>query len=134
MGLLVVGGKEGYPFGPHGCRRDGHWYLGASRSKKSVTRLRGKLREGLQPSNVGTWPEVRDRLNRILRGWSNYFCYGTRRSAYRAVDNYVLERVRHFLRRRHKAQSRGALRFSDKVVFGQLGVLRLRQVHLGSLS
>jgi RNA-directed DNA polymerase len=28
--------------------------------------------------NVEPWTEVRDRLNRILRGWSNYFGYGTR--------------------------------------------------------
>jgi hypothetical protein len=49
---------------------------------------------------VGPWPDMRDRLNRILRGWSNYFGYGTRLMAYRAVDHYVHERVRNFLRRR----------------------------------
>ena len=123
----------GYTFGPHRFRKDGHWYLGASPSKKSVARLRRKVGDLLRPSNVGTWPEVRDRLNRILRGWSAYFSYGTRLMAYRAVDNYVLERVRHFLRRRHKVPSRGTLRFSDAVVFGELEVLRLRQVHMASL-
>ncbi len=30
----------GYSFGPHYYRKDGHWYLGASPSKKSVQRLR----------------------------------------------------------------------------------------------
>ena len=34
----------GYSFGPHYCRKDGHWYLGASPSKKSVQRLRAKER------------------------------------------------------------------------------------------
>src|SRR3989475_6077759 len=123
----------GYTFGPHRFRKDGHWYLGASPSKKSVARLRRKVRDLLIPSNVGTWLEVRDRLNSILRGWSAYFSYGTRLMAYRAVDNYVLERARHFLRRRHKVQSRGATCFSDDMVFGELGVLRLRHVHVGSL-
>ncbi len=33
-------------------------------------------------SNVGPWLEVRDRLNLILRGWSTYFCYGTRLMAH----------------------------------------------------
>jgi len=123
----------GYTFGPHRFRKDGHWYLGASPSKKSVARLRRKVGDLLIPSNVGIWPEVRDRLNRMLQGWSAYFSYGTRLMAYRAVDNYVLERVRHFLRRRHKVKSRGATYFSDDMVFGELGVLRLRHVHVGSL-
>ena len=79
----------GYTFGPHRYRKDGHWHLGASPSKKSVQRLKQKMRELLRPSNVGTWEEVRDRLNRSLRGWSNYFSYGTRMPAYRAADNYV---------------------------------------------
>ena len=86
-------GFLGYTFGPQHYRKDGHWYLGASPSKKSVARLRGKVREVLVPGNKGTWPEVRDRLNRILRGWSSYFSHGTRRPAYRAVDNHVAERV-----------------------------------------
>jgi RNA-directed DNA polymerase len=30
----------GYAFGPHHYRKDGHWYLGASPSKKSVLRLK----------------------------------------------------------------------------------------------
>src|SRR5947208_597438 len=51
---------------------------------------------------------VRARLNRILRGWSNYFGYGTRLMAYRAVDHYVYERVRNFLRHRHKVASRAS--------------------------
>lgn len=122
----------GYTFGPHRYRKDGHWYLGASPSKKSVGRLKQKLRELLRPSNVGTWDEVRGRLNRTLRGWTNYFSNGTRMPAYRAVDNFVYQRVRGFLRRRHKVSSRGTRRFSDEVVFGELGVLRLRHEQLGS--
>jgi RNA-directed DNA polymerase len=76
---------------------------------------------------------VRGHLNRILRGWSNYFGYGTRLMAYRAVDRYVYERVRNFLRNRRKVSSRGTSRFPEAVVFGKLGVLRLRDVHLGRL-
>jgi RNA-directed DNA polymerase len=123
----------GYTFGPHYHRKGGYRYLGASPSKKSVRRLKTKVSELLVPGNHDPWPEVRDRLNRLLRGWSTYFSYGTRLMAYRAVDNYVTDRVRHFLRRRHKVQGRGANRFSGAQVFGFLGVLRLRRVHLGPL-
>jgi RNA-directed DNA polymerase len=121
----------GYTFGPQRYRKDGHWYLGASPSKKSVARLRRKVNEVLVAGNQGTWPEVRDRLNSILRGWSSYFNYGTRLLAYRAVDNHVAARVRHFLRRRHQMPSRGTRVLADQVIFGPLGVLRLRRVHFG---
>jgi RNA-directed DNA polymerase len=123
----------GYTFGPHCHRKYGHWYLGASPSKKSVARLRGKVGDLLKPSNVAPWPEVRNKLNSVLQGWAAYFSYGTRLMAYRAVDNYVLDSVRHFLQRRHKVPTRGTLRYSDSVVFGELGVLRLRDVHMGPL-
>jgi RNA-directed DNA polymerase len=124
----------GYTFGPCRYKKDGHWYLGASPSRKAVARIKEKVGDHLVPSNTGPWPEVRDRLNQILQGWSAYFSYGTRTGAYRAVDNHVYQYVRQFLRRRHKVQSRGTTRFSDEVVFGELGVLRLRRVQLGPRS
>jgi len=123
----------GYTFGPHRFRKDGHWYLGASPSRKSLARLKQKVRAILNPGNVGVWPVVRDRLNALLRGWSGYFSYGTRLPAYRAVDNYVYERVLHFLKRRRKVPTHGTRRFPADTVFGELGVLRLRRVHLGPL-
>jgi RNA-directed DNA polymerase len=115
----------GYTFGPHRYKKDGHWYLGASPSKKAVARIKAKVGDLLVPSNTGTWEEVRDRLNQILRGWSSYFSYGSRAAAHRAVRNYVYESVRHFLRRRHQVHTRGTNRFSIKAVFGELGVLQL---------
>jgi RNA-directed DNA polymerase len=123
----------GYSFGPYHHRKDGHWYLGASPSKKSVRRLTTKVGELLVPGNHDPWPKVHDRLNAMLRGWSGYFSYGTRLMAYRAVDNHVYQAVRHFLRRRHKVQSRGTRRFPAQEIFGTYGVLRLRRVHLGPL-
>ncbi len=124
----------GYTFGPHYYRKDGHWYLGASPSKKSVQRLKTKVGNLLMPGNQGAWPVVCDQLNRLLRGWSAYFDYGTRLSAYRAIDNNVYEHVRHFLVRRHKVQGRGTQRFTRDDVFGELGVRRLRRVHIGPPS
>ena len=121
----------GYTFGPNRYRKDGHWYLGASPSKKSVQRIKTRIGELLVPGNTGAWPEVNDQLNRLLRGWSAYFSYGTRLQAYRAIDHHVYDCVRHFLVRRHKVQGRGTQRFSHDNVFGELGVLHLRRVHIG---
>ena len=121
----------GYSFGPHRYRKDGHWYLGASPSRKSVQRLKDKVAALLVPGNKGAWPEVCDQLNSMLRGWSSYFGYGTRLQAYRAVDAHVYGRVRNFLVKRHKVQGRGTRHFPHDLVFGELGVLHLKRVHLG---
>ena len=99
-----------------------------------MSRIKETVGNLLLPSNTGTWEEVRDRLNQILRGWSAYFSYGTRTAAYGAVDNYVYESVRHFLRRRHQVHSRGTSRFSIAAVFGELGVLRLRRGQMAPRS
>jgi len=115
----------GYTFGPMWNRRDGRRYLGARPSKKSVGRVKERIRYVLQPGNHDPWPAVAHRLNRILRGWANYFSYGHRYGAYRAMNRYVEERTRHFLRRRHKVLSRGIRRYPARRIFGALGVYRL---------
>jgi len=124
----------GYSFGPHWYKANGQWYLGTSPSKKSVQRLKTTVGNLLVPGNNAPWQEVRDTLNRSLRGWSNYFCYGTRRSACRSVDRYTYERVRDFLARRHKVAGRGTRRFSCDAVYGELGLLRLERLPLAAAS
>jgi RNA-directed DNA polymerase len=120
----------GYSFGPHRYKANGYWYLSASPSKKSMQRFKTKVGNLLVPGNHDPWPEVRDKLNMSLLGWSNYFCLGTRRSTFRSVDRYVYERVRDFLARRHKVAGRGTHRFSCAVVYRELGLLRLERLPL----
>jgi len=118
----------GYSFGPHRFKMNGRWYLGASPSKKSVQRLKAKVRALLVPGNNEPWSEVRDELNRTLRGWSNYFCQGTRRPVFRSIDHYVTERVRAFLARRHKVQGRGNRQFTFEAIHGERGVLGMERL------
>jgi len=117
----------GYTFGPHVFKANGHRYLSASPSKKSVRRLKTNVRRLLTSGNHGPWPNVCIELNQILSGWSNYFCHGTRSQVFRAVDRFVYERVRDFLARRHKVAGRGTRRFSMEVVHESLGLLRLQR-------
>lgn len=120
----------GYSFGPHHYKANGRRYLGAGPSKKSVQRLKTKVGNLLVPGNNDPWWEVRDTLNRSLRGWSNYSSYGTRRPAFRGVDRYVYERVRDFLVRRHKVAGRGTRRFSCDIIYGERGLRRLERLPL----
>jgi retron-type reverse transcriptase len=124
----------GYSLGPHRRWKNGQRYLGASPSKKSVQRVKTKVGELLVPGNKGPWLQVRNQLNSLLSGWSAYFSYGTRVTAYRAVDAHVYDRVRRFLRKRHNMRGQGTRRFSFAVVYGELGVLRLASACKGRSS
>jgi RNA-directed DNA polymerase len=118
----------GYSFGPHCFRPEGRWYIGASPSKKSVQRLKDRVGEILVPGNMGRWEEVRDSLNRLLRGWCGYFSPGTHYAVDRAVEAHVYDCVRSFLARRHKMPARSIGPFTMTAVFGPLGVPRLRHL------
>lgn len=116
----------GYSFGPHYSRRTGRQYVGYSPSEKSLNRIKEKVGEHLRPSNVVPWEEVRDKLNLKLKGWKQYFKLGSPWQAFAEVDQHVEERVRHFLRRRHKVSTQGTRQFSGKRIYGELGVFQLR--------
>ncbi len=119
----------GYTFGPHHRTKDGRSYSGASPSKKSVHRIKTKIGEILRPSNGALWTKTRQKLNRLLLGWSAYFGYGSRAKAYRDVDHYVVDHVRAFLARRRKMQNRGARNFSRSAIYGELEVVSLWKHH-----
>lgn len=121
----------GYTFGPERSRKTGQWYLGAKPSKRSVRRLKEKVRAQLRTGNMDPLPDVVRALNRVLRGWANYFNHGGTLAAYRSVDAHVYERMRNFLRRRHKVSTRGTRPFGWERVFGSLGVTSLVAVRRG---
>jgi RNA-directed DNA polymerase len=119
----------GYTFGPQVVwTGDGTRRMDARPSKKSIERVKGKLHEVLSPWNVGTWPKVARQVNRTLVGWSNYFSHGTCYFAYRAVDNHLYDRVRHFLRRRHKVRSGGTSLLPTGKSLRDWGIVRLLDV------
>jgi RNA-directed DNA polymerase len=121
----------GYTFGKVFNVYERKSYLAACPSKKSVRRLKQKLHAVLEPWNTGPWEEVAATVNRMLRGWSGYFRYGTLKRAYRAVDNHVFDRVRHCLRRRHKVKSSGSTLLPSGKSLGAWGIVRLREIFVG---
>jgi len=85
--------------------RDRH-YLNVLPSKKAVGRLRDKIREKTRSGYKKTLREVIEEVNVILRGWSNYFCYGYPRKVFRAVNHFVRCRFERFLLNRSQRRSR----------------------------
>ena len=64
-------------------------------------------------------------LNRMLIGWSNYFCLGPVTQSYEAIDRHCRQRLRQWLRRKHQTRSPGTSRFSDEYLYKTLVPTRL---------
>ena len=64
-------------------------------------------------------------VNQVLRGWANYFCYGTYTPTFHDVHRHVLRRVRRWLRRKFKLQRQGYDRYPDSRLEQELGLLNL---------
>jgi RNA-directed DNA polymerase len=76
-------------------------YLNVIPSRKALKRERRKLREMTDPSRAFVpLPNLIEDINRHLRGWKNYFCYGYPRQAFRAINHFARERLLRHLRRR----------------------------------
>jgi RNA-directed DNA polymerase len=119
----------GYTFGPVRDWQTGKRFIAALPSKKAQKKLKQKINTLLYRGNPTPWPELRDRLNRLLSGWAEYFSFGLTGKAYQNLHWHVGDRVRRFLRRRHKLP-RGTGRFGIGEVYGKVGVLDLHRLRL----
>jgi RNA-directed DNA polymerase len=118
----------GYSFGPERHRKTGRRYLAMQPSKRSIAQIKQRIAGLLRPANVAPWAQVVAALNRVIRGWANYFGMGLRWKSYRALDWYVINGVRNFLQRRHQMPTRGTRRFSARHIYDEQGVVRLKSL------
>ena len=118
---------------PAPLRKDGHWYLGASPSRKSVQRIKDKVGDVLVPGNKGAMArgarsaqQLVEWLVDLLRLWHPAAGVpGSRQSRLRpcaAISSLSGTRCRGAARRQ----------FPRELVFGEIGVLALRRVHLAT--
>ena len=116
----------GYTIGRCYSPKTGRAYWGTWPSKKKVQGLFARIsemtsRRTLLQDVLG----MTEGLNRLLRGWSNYFRLGPVSKAYRAVDAHVTSRLRRWLCEKHKVSSGGYSRYSDRYLTERLGLVRL---------
>ena len=115
-----------YTIGVCHSPRTGRSYIGTKPSAKAIEGLKAEIHELTERRWL--WTTVEDRvvkLNRMLLGWSHYFCLGPVSPAYRAIDRYARHRLRQWLRGKHKLQSRGTTRFPDVRLHEEFGLIRL---------
>jgi group II intron reverse transcriptase/maturase len=118
----------GYTLGRNHDRRTGASYLGPRPSRKKISRLCAEISELTMRRT--TWREVDEeigRINRKLRGWSNYFRIGTVSQAYRSIDNHVRLRVRQWLCAKFKVSGQGKTRYPDDYLSRELKLYQLQK-------
>ena len=75
-----------------------------------------------------TWMEAEamvEQLNRMLRGWAQYFCLGPVDKAYRVVHAHTTQRLRRWLGTKHKVRQAGFQRYPASYLHQTLGLVEL---------
>jgi hypothetical protein len=116
----------GYTIGRCYSTQTGRAYVGTRPSKASIGKVTGRISDLTARRMTLVEAEVLvARLNRLLTGWSNYFCLGPVSKSYRAVDAHTRKRLRWWLCNKHKQAGRGTTRYPDEYLYQDLGLVCL---------
>jgi len=112
----------GYTFGRLYSARTGQARIGYRPSKQNIKRMVRKIH--VLTAEAMAWQETTvlvGKLNRLLRGWANYFEVGSVSRAYRALDSYTSMR----LRNKHKVRRSAGTVYPDVFLYETLCLVRL---------
>lgn len=114
----------GYTFGRMYSPRTGRAYPGVRPAKKKVLGICRELNELARRVPHFARPEALvSQMNQKIRGWANYFSYGTFAPAYQTVQRHAEHRVRRWLRRKFELRGLGYRQFPIGYPEETLGLL-----------
>jgi RNA-directed DNA polymerase len=118
----------GYTFGRRYSAVTGKARIALWPSKHSIRRMVEKVHVLTELKTA--WQETTElvsKLNRMLRGWANYFRVGSISPAYRALDRYTATRLRRWLRNKYKVKRRKGGYYPYPHLYGYFGLICLAQ-------
>lgn len=113
----------GFNFGKKKNPRTGRWFALVLPSRKAQMSLREKVRRSTAPcvqKKLGV--VIREEINPVVRGWVNYFRIGHSGRTFNKVRNFVLCRVRRYIRRKQKRHGYGWKKLDSNFFYGTLGL------------
>jgi RNA-directed DNA polymerase len=97
------------------------WKLLIKPSRKSMQKIRDKLKEVfLRKRGHNIFTLIKE-LNPIIRGWANYFRIGVSSKAFQSMDNYMFWREVRYVRHTHPNKSK---RWTQNKYWGKLNLSR----------
>ena len=95
-------------------------------SKKAMRSIRAEIKN-LTCRRTLALPKVVvvNKLNEIVRGWVHYFYYANCSNELMKLKGYLEERVRIYLRRKHRTKSRGYKTFPYQYLYEDLGLYKI---------
>lgn len=113
----------GYTFGRCYAAKTGRAFLGTRPSRHAVQRLKRAISEATHKRTLLMEVEdVVEYLNRMMRGWGQYFCLGSVGTSYKGIDNHTTQRLRRWIYLKHKRTRRPP---GPTFMHERMGLLRL---------
>jgi group II intron reverse transcriptase/maturase len=105
---------------------NGRAFIGTAPSRKSIQRVCRKIRAETSRRWLTKTAESRVReINRILRGWSNYFNQGPVTRSYMIVQEATTRFLRRWLVRKHRIHGGGYRQYPNDFLHKKLGLHQL---------
>jgi RNA-directed DNA polymerase len=119
----------GYTIGSF-VNKNGAYYYGTRPSKKALKKVIGKIHAETSRQWLLSTAEIRVvQLNRIIKGWCNYFNQGPVLPCYKILRKYTEKRLRRWLANKHKFKgTTGYRQFPDEHLYGKLGLYNIATV------
>jgi RNA-directed DNA polymerase len=113
----------GFSIGMKRGQKTGKTYPHIEPSKKALKHIRSEIKRltNEQYSAIPTEDVIR-RVNEVARGWVGYFRFGNCTKTLSAFKQYLVYRIRIYLRRKHHDHSSGYKAYPDRYYYDSLGL------------